>query len=350
MPKSGSRRSETTSLGFKHALAFFSLIFAVSWLALAGNAPSEQHVGRPLFVLPVKCEVGKTCLIQKLVDHDPSTERLDYRCGKLTTDGHDGVDIRLRTMKDMQTGYPVIAAAAGTVLRIRDGERDIAPQSNPDLKGKDAGNGVVIDHGNGWQTQYSHLRQGSVAIRPGQEVLAGQMLGLVGMSGNAEFPHLHFTIRHNGKAIDPYSGATQGGACNVSTSNASLWAPGTDRLLEYNPTAIITTGLASAVPPKSVADRVEDSKLQNRQAPLILWVDVIGAKPGDVQEFTISGPDGKPVHAYEVTIADGGLSWFAYSGKKAPAAGWLPGRYLGSYVIKRDGKIIAKSEVIKNFS
>jgi murein DD-endopeptidase MepM/ murein hydrolase activator NlpD len=348
MRKSGSSRLEKTSVGFKHALAFFAFIFTLSWLALAENAPSVTPQNRLSLTLPVKCEVGKTCLVQKLVDHDASTERLDYRCGKLTTDGHDGVDIRLRTMKDMQVGYDVIAAAGGRVLRIRDGMPDIAPLSNSSLNGKDAGNGVVIDHGNGWETQYSHLRKGSVTVRPGQDVFAGQALGQVGMSGNAEFPHLHFSVRHNGKAIDPYSGATQGGACNVSSSNASLWAPGSDRLLEYNPTVIITTGLASAIPPKSVANRTDGDEILSRNSPLILWVDVIGTKPGDVQEFKISGPDGKPVHTYEVTIADGGLSWFAYSGKKAPATGWLPGRYLGSYIIKRDGKIIVRSEVIQN--
>ena len=41
------------------------------------------------------------------------------------------------------------------------------------------GNGVVIDHGGGWISQYSHLRSGSVRVHPGDRVSAGQPLGLV---------------------------------------------------------------------------------------------------------------------------------------------------------------------------
>lgn len=331
---------KSMNIGFKHGMIFFALVFALSWLALA--APMQNA---PPLSFPVKCQIGRSCLIQKLVDHDSSTGRRDYRCGNLTTDGHDGVDIRLRTMEDMRSGYAVVAAAPGTVLRARDGEPDISSRQRPDLNGKDAGNGVVIDHGNGWETQYSHLRQGSVEVKPGQRVSTGQQMGLVGMSGNAEFPHLHFTVRHQRKTIDPFTGHTQGTACDAAASPSGIWTAETSRGLDYQPTAVISTGLASALPPKSVADRSSVPSLTSRQSPVILWADVIGAKPGDIQTFDIIGPDGRSVHKHQAEIADGGLSWFAYSGKRSPSTGWPPGQYVGSYVIQRAGRIVAKTEI-----
>ncbi len=245
----------------------------------------------------------------------------------------------------MRSGYAVVAAAPGTVLRIRDGEPDISSRARTDLKGKDAGNGVVIDHGNGWETQYSHLRQGSVGVKLGQRIVAGQQMGLVGMSGNAEFPHLHFTVRHEGKAVDPFTGETQGSACAAAASRNGIWAAEAARELEYQPTAVISLGLASTVPSKLVADRSGAPSLTSRQAPVILWADVFGAKPGDIQTFDIIGPDGRTVHRQQAEITDGGLSWFAYSGKRAPAAGWQPGKYVGSYIIQRSGRIVAKTKI-----
>jgi hypothetical protein len=253
-------------IGVKCGLTIFSVVFAASPLARVPTFLNAAQNDPMQLSFPVACEVGKSCLIQKLVDHDFSDQRRDYRCGNLTTDGHDGVDIRLRTMDDMRSGFVVTASAAGTVLRMRDGEPDMSSRERKDLNGRDAGNGVVIDHGNGWETQYSHLRQGSVAVKPGQRIAAGQQLGLVGMSGNAEFPHLHFTVRHDGKAIDPFTGAAQGSACSTLEPTTGLWLLGDRRTFGYVPTAVISLGLASAVPPKAVAARTSEQPLNGRQS------------------------------------------------------------------------------------
>jgi Peptidase family M23 len=319
-----------------------ALIFSLPVLSTACQV--SALAAPPALALPVKCEIGTSCLVQKLVDHDPSPARQDYRCGTLTTDGHDGVDIRLRTMADMNAGYAVIAAAAGKVFRTRDGEPDISSRVRTDLGGKDAGNAVIIDHGDGWQTQYSHLRQGSVTVRPGQQVAAGERLGLVGMSGNAEFPHLHFTVRNQGNVVDPFVGAGPVEQCDAAVRANGLWVAAAARALKYTPTAIIAAGLASNVPPKAVADRATPPVLTGPQAPLLMWVDMIGAKPGDTQEFRITGPGGRPVHVQETNVVGGGLSWFAYSGKRPPPTGWPTGRYVGHFVLRRGGAIIAQTE------
>ncbi|WP_439567406.1 M23 family metallopeptidase [Sphingopyxis sp.] len=310
---------------------------------MASLQPPPAHA-TPAFGFPVECTIGQSCLIQKLVDHDPGPGRRDYRCGLLTTNGHDGIDVRLRTMADMRAGFAVVAAAAGTVLRTRDGEPDVSVDARAVTDGKDAGNAVVIDHGDGWQTQYSHLRQGSIGVRPGQRVAAGARIGMIGLSGNSEFPHLHFTVRHRGEAVDPFVGTAPLPACNSDVRLAGLWAPTAAQRLGYEPAAVITGGLASTVPARAVAERDPPPGLVGRQAPLILWVDAIGARAGDRQLFSIIGPKGQIVHDQQTVVEDGGLSWFAYSGKRAPATGWPSGRYVGRYRLQRRDAVVAQIE------
>lgn len=294
--------------------------------------------------IPVECEIGGRCLIQKLFDHDPTPARLDYSCGVLTTDGHDGVDFRLRTMADMRAGVAVLAAAGGTVLRVRDSEPDISVKIRKDLNGRDAGNGVVIDHGNGWVTQYSHLRFGSVGVKPGQQVRAGERLGLIGMSGNAEFPHLHFSLRFHDKSIDPFTGPTGAGDCAVKQANTgSLWNSGAARMLRYQPTAVIAIGMASEVPAQWVADRGGPDRPPGRTNPIIAWADLFGSMKGDVERFRITGPDKDAILDQSRTLDQGHLSRFAYAGRRAPAGGWKQGRYITSYELTRGTAIIAQS-------
>ena len=63
------------------------------------------------------------------------------------------------------------------------------------------GNTVVLDHGLGVQTFYMHLSE--VYVSPGETVERGQIIGLSGDSGYAEFPHLHISVRIGGVSIDP---------------------------------------------------------------------------------------------------------------------------------------------------
>ena len=63
------------------------------------------------------------------------------------------------------------------------------------------GNIIRIDHGNGTQTCYAHLNKRKV--RPGQKVRRGQVIGLVGQTGNATGPHVHYEVRIRGKPVNP---------------------------------------------------------------------------------------------------------------------------------------------------
>ena len=170
----------------------------IIWLAPA-------QAGAFQLALPVDCHLGDTCFIQHYPDHDPGPQARDFACGSLTYDGHDGTDFALPSLAAMQAGVAVLAAAPGVVGGTRDGRPDISVSdpAAPPLEGMDCGNGLAILHKGGFETQYCHLKQGSVRVKPGDRVETGAPLGEIGLSGNTEFPHLHLTLRRNGLEIDP---------------------------------------------------------------------------------------------------------------------------------------------------
>jgi murein DD-endopeptidase MepM/ murein hydrolase activator NlpD len=67
---------------------------------------------------------------------------------------------------------------------------------------------VIIDHGEGWESCYAHLAR--FAVKAGQRVRRGEVVGTVGKSGNASGIHLHYEVRHHGVAIDPWPSMTGG--------------------------------------------------------------------------------------------------------------------------------------------
>src|SRR4051794_11835612 len=133
-----------------------STVLAIAFTSLfAATARAQESA--PMLSFPVACEIGVTCFVQNYLDHDSGPGAKDYRCGGLTYDGHDGTDIRLPNLAAMRKGVAVVAAADGVVRARRDGMDDVSIRVSGAgaVKGREAGNGVIIDHGNGWQTQYA---------------------------------------------------------------------------------------------------------------------------------------------------------------------------------------------------
>ncbi len=300
--------------------------------------------GQPTLILPVRCAVPQACIVQKLPDHGPGTARADYRCGSLTTDAHGGTDFRVLDDTAFAAGVPAVAAAAGTVVRARDGEPDIDVRIRAFAPGRDAGNGVVIDHGDGWVTQYSHLRAGSITVRPGEAVIAGQAIGMVGLSGNTEYPHLHFDVRHRDLAIDPFDGRSTAAACGLATRETSLWARGLVAVLEQATTAIIGGGLANGFADAAHPRADEARRSLTATMPLLLWSEVSGVRRGDVLRFVITLAHG-PVFDERRTLDGDHLLWTSFGGRAPPPRGWPPGVVRGEISLWRDGKLIGDRAV-----
>jgi Peptidase family M23 len=93
-------------------------------------------------------------------------------------------------------GADVISVARGVVVRTLDGIADNVPVGSlpPFSLETVGGNYVVVDIGGGHFAFYAHLQPGSLRVRVGDRVTQGQVLGLLGNSGNSDFPHLHFHV------------------------------------------------------------------------------------------------------------------------------------------------------------
>ena len=91
-------------------------------------------------------------------------------------------------------GQPILAPGAGTVVTAVEGLPDQRPGSMDPANR--AGNHVILDHGNGEYSLLAHVRSGSVGVRPGQRVEAGQKVGECGNSGNTSEPHLHYHLQN----------------------------------------------------------------------------------------------------------------------------------------------------------
>lgn len=299
----------------------------------------------PVLEIPIACDMRSVCSVQKYFDLDPGPERIDYACGRLTNDRHDGTDLRLPDFPAMDRGVAVIAAAPGVVKALRDGMPDISVKEGgaEAIKGKEAGNGVVIDHGDGWETQYGHMKQGSVAVRRGQQVEVGQTLGLVGLSGETEYPHVHFGVRYQGRSLDPFVGSAESFTCGDALR--PLWSEAALAQIPYRPTGVLVTGFAADRPEPDAARRgaYAAAALPADAQALVFWADTWGVMQGDVQRFAIAGPDGQEVHRSESVVQKSNISWFAFSGKRRPEAGWAPGQYTGTYEIVRDGQPAASA-------
>jgi murein DD-endopeptidase MepM/ murein hydrolase activator NlpD len=95
---------------------------------------------------------------------------------------HSGIDFAA------SIGTPIYATADGKVVTV-------------DVKFSGYGKLVEVDHGFGYRTRYAHMHE--FAVRPGQNVKRGDLIGYVGNTGLSTAPHLHYEVLINGAQVDP---------------------------------------------------------------------------------------------------------------------------------------------------
>lgn len=112
---------------------------------------------------------------------------------------HSGVDVA------RPAGTPVVAPADGVVI--------LAAAAPFTLEG----NLLMIDHGMGLNSAFLHLSK--ILVAPGEHVVRGQLIGLIGMTGRATGPHLHWGLKWHDRRIDPalLAGAMPGGATHAAS-------------------------------------------------------------------------------------------------------------------------------------
>jgi hypothetical protein len=153
-----------------------------NWMAANGPSPASFH---RTSILPID---GRSCIPQRYaidwiqIDADGNTHRGDPKDNK----------------NYYAYGAEIHAVADGVVTEVRDGIPENVPDENaravPMTLETIGGNHVIMDIGSGRYGVYVHMQTGSVRVKLGDHVRRGQVLGLVGNSGNATEPHLHFHL------------------------------------------------------------------------------------------------------------------------------------------------------------
>lgn len=311
-----------------------STLFALSW--------SVTALAQPVLDLPIDCTPGETCYVQNYVDRDPGPGARDYTCSGLSYDGHKGTDFGLPSLAAMEEGVTVLASADGRVRGVRDGMIDKLYTAEEDARidGRDCGNGVVIEHGDGWETQYCHMQQGSIRVQSGQEVKAGDALGLVGLSGRTQFPHLHISVRQNGETVDPFTPEARVATCGTEAAE-TMWS----RDLAYMPGAILSSGFADAVPDYAAikAGTAALATMSANAPAIVLWGFAFGGREGDEMVMTIDGPSGRVAEGRQ-KLDKNQAQFFRASGKRLRAP-LDPGLYTGTTKLMRAGGEVSSMTV-----
>ncbi|MBS1715948.1 MAG: M23 family metallopeptidase [Armatimonadetes bacterium] len=170
----------------------------------------KEHAGRgtasqsPYLVYPFGGVLGEDVFPNNYVDLDPTSGLKDWDCSNYTYDGHLGIDLDIKGFGEKAVGVPVFAPLDGTVVQTNDGEFD----ENTFGDGL-PGNHVILYHSDTHYSLYWHLKRGSVGVKVGDSVRAGQQIGLMASSGNSTGPHLHFESwagAGSSFAYDPHTG------------------------------------------------------------------------------------------------------------------------------------------------
>lgn len=312
-------------------------------LALLAGFPSPSAFAQE-FQIPIDCALDAACAVQNYVDVDPGEAAQDPMCGPFTYDAHEGIDFRApATMA--RRGVNVLAPAMGVVARVRDGEPDGAfiRGGVAALAGRDCGNGVRIDHEGGWSSQLCHMRPGSLRVREGERVSAGQALGLVGLSGRSNFPHVHISMWRGQTRVDPLTGAQIASLrCGAQTAAPGAhWSATARAALAYPSARWFALGFTGDAP--AAGARVEDlsANAAIRAPALTFWGLAIGPLRGDVLRVRIVGPDGVQIAESSRTMAAGQPQGSVFAGRRTPAGGWPAGAYRGVAELVRDGRVIS---------
>jgi hypothetical protein len=303
----------------------------------AGPDPDPLHYPHEFDLsLPLDCRLTETCWVANYVDVNPSAQAQDFQCQPRTYEGHDGVDFAIRDLEQMRRGVSVVAAASGTVRAMRNDMKDVLLEpstSSHSIAGRECGNGVVIDHAGGWQTQYCHLQRGSVGVHVGETVSRGHRLGLVGISGKTEFPHLHFTVRYHGTIVDPFTGRGLGAGCHAQ--GHPLWIE--DHAVGYEEVALYNLGFSDGPPHIADIRRGHNpaQALDRTVQRLVLWVDLLGVQKGDRIKLRIIGPHGRSLLSHERLVDRAQARQFLFAGTSRTAALWSEGLYKGEVTLRR---------------
>lgn len=303
----------------------FIIILSLGFLFLIGHTTQAQAQDTQNFTLPLDCTLNQDCWIANYLDVDKTDGAQDFNCGPRSYDTHKGTDFAITDRLAMEKEVNAVAAADGTIMRFRDGQDDWPPIMTEEIQeaqlalfdaNKGCGNGVFIDHGNGWKGIYCHLKKGSINVKKGQKVKAGDKIGLVGQSGFAQFPHIHLGLYHNDKIIDPFSGKTADEGCSKPDDINPLWDQSLH--IEYDPVVFYAAGFKNGAPDFD-SIKIDATSAHSYPADikaLTFWFALYGINDGDMIDVEIRDPYGLVFARQEIVQQGNKIRQFYFTGKK----------------------------------
>jgi len=242
---------------------------------------SESDLDTMVLTWPVPGTDGKDWVINNYVDLDRTTNMRDYKGntdGSAKTydngdGGHRGIDIDVPNFRAMDNNFSVLAAADGKVIELENNE----PDRNMSMTCTCDWNFVTLEHKNGVRTIYGHFKKKSIGVKINESVNAGDVLGVVGSSGQSTQPHLHFEVRDkSGTVIDPFA--------------LGMWSipPVYD-----TPIGIMDISLHSGLPSLSDAiDPKTDVQVISPGGSLGIGVSLAGGEKNDTVTLRLLDPNG----------------------------------------------------------
>ncbi len=274
----------------------------------------------PPLRLPVDCALEQDCWLMALPDADPAPDSArDFTCGRLTREGFGGTSIGIASMAEMEKGVGVLAPASGTVTRLRDGEEDAfrphAEQAELKKGGRECGNGIFIEHEEGWTTQLCHLRKDSITIKKGDKVKVGQKIAEIGLSGVTDHPQVTMTLRHDGIEVDPFSGnEVKAGRCGFPAK--PVWA----KRIKTDGFNLYDAGFADKPPDFGLVSQGKKPPAPSRDSTgLVFWFAYFGAQKGDRIDISLISPAGMVMSSEQMLQQEDAPRQYVFTGKTLPA-------------------------------
>ena len=325
-------RPQPSSRARRLALAIVGLSIAI---ACSGNTTSPMPQPTPIpppvppvtsssssLLWPLAGQDGRDWVINNYVDLDPTGGTRDYTgasgSAAKTLNGHLGIDIDVPSFRWMDGGVSTVhAVASGVVTTVRDTE----PDRNTSCTGN--ANIVLVRHADDLTAVYGHLKRGSATVSVGQQVSAGDVLGVVGSSGCSTAPHLHFELRDAAnRVVDPF--------------RDGLWAAPP---IYNTPITLMDLVIAAGdMTLQQIKDPAPNVTSIPRGSVLGVGVSMAGGGAGDVIRLVITAPTG-------ATFADNPLtfttahrhSYWLWNSQLSPTPGvWIVSIFVNGVLVRSE--------------
>jgi hypothetical protein len=163
----------------------------------------------------------------------------------------------------------------------------------------------------------------------------------------ADFAHVHISVRHDGKIVDPFLPDAADGKCDSNARGPGLWQPAAAAAFPYKNGEMIGAGFAGA-PPNFEALEINDRDIVPLAASspaIILFGRFINLMKGDLVHFVASGPGSEIFDESAAPLERDKATYVAFAGKRRLGDTWPAGHYSGRVELIRDRGVIATNLV-----